>query len=133
MLLDRGPELLQVESLLETVHATAGVNQLLLAGVVRMAGGANFDADVVLGGTGVDYVAADASDGCVFVNGMNSVLHLFSFLSECAEKAQIDYFAFYYNTSLPKLQGFFAKKSNFIFLKQFSSPFSVRNIDKSGF
>ena len=47
---------------------------------------------------GVDYVAADASDGCVFVNGMNSVLHLFSFLSECAEKAQVDYIAFYYST-----------------------------------
>ena len=72
-----------------------------------MAGGANFNADVVLRGAGVDYVTADASDGCVFVNGMNSVLHLFSFLSECAEKAQIDYIAFYYSTLFRKKQAFF--------------------------
>ncbi len=94
----KSSELLQVESLLETVYAAAGINQLLLAGVIRMAGGANFNTDVVFGGAGVDYVTANTSDGCVFVNGMNSVLHLFSFLSECAEKAQVDYIAFYYST-----------------------------------
>ena len=109
----KSPELLQVESLLETVYAAAGVNQLLLAGVIRMAGGANFNADVFLSGAGVDYVPTNAGDGRVLVNGMNSVLHLFSFLSECAEKAQIDYFAFYYNTSERKMQGFFGKKLKF--------------------
>ena len=72
-----------------------------------MAGGANFNTDVFLGGTGVDYVAANTGDGCVLVNGMNSVLHLFSFLSECAEKAQIDYIAFYYSTLFRKKQAFF--------------------------
>ena len=70
-----GVLLFEVESLLETVYATAGVNQLLLAGVVRMAGGANFNADVLLRRAGVDHVTADASDGCAFINGMNSVLH----------------------------------------------------------
>ena len=74
-----------------------------------MAGGANFNADVFLSGAGVDYVATNAGDGRVLVNGMNSVLHLFSFLSECAEKAQIDYIAFYYSTSFPKMQEFFEK------------------------
>lgn len=126
----KSSELLQVESLLETVYAAAGVNQLLLAGVIRMAGGANFNTDIFLGGTGVNYVTANAGDGCVFVNGMNSVLHLFSFLSECAEKAQIDYIAFYYSTSFRKLQEFFEKNSNFIFLKQFSPRILHRNIDK---
>ena len=98
-----------------------------------MAGGANFNADILLGGAGVDYVTAHTSDGCVLVNGMNSVLHLFSFLSECAEKAQIDYFAFYYNTSFRKLQEVFAKKSNFILLKQIHRPFLPFRIDKNGF
>ena len=62
-----------------------------------MAGGANFNADILLGGAGVDYVTAHTSDGCVLVIGMDSVLHLFSFLSVCAEKAQV-YIVLYYTT-----------------------------------
>ena len=44
--------------LVELVHAAAGIDELLLAGVERVALGADFNRDVLLGGTGLNHVAA---------------------------------------------------------------------------
>ena len=73
-------QLLQVEALVETVNTSTGVNQLLLAGIERVALGADLHADVLLGGTGSKGVATGAADGGLFVVGMDAfshVVHLF--------------------------------------------------------
>src|SRR5687768_14375111 len=44
----------------EPLHAARGVHQLLFARVVRMAVAADFDADVALGGTRLERIAAGA-------------------------------------------------------------------------
>ena len=46
--------------LLEALDASGGVDQLLLAGEERMAGGADLQAHLVLGGVGLEGVAARA-------------------------------------------------------------------------
>jgi hypothetical protein len=58
----------------ETINTAAGVNQLLFAGIERVAFGTNFHADVFAGRTGMDYLAASARDRCVNVLGMNACL-----------------------------------------------------------
>ena len=60
---------------LEALDATTGVDQLLFAGVERMALAANFDVDLRLGVTGVNHVAAGASDGAVHIVRMDALLH----------------------------------------------------------
>lgn len=42
----------------ELINSAAGINKLLLAGVERMTSRANFDSNTLLGGAGLDYVAA---------------------------------------------------------------------------
>ena len=42
--------LLQAETLVEAINTSTGVNQLLLAGIERVALGADFNANVLLGG-----------------------------------------------------------------------------------
>jgi hypothetical protein len=72
--------LLQTKSLVETINTSTGVNQLLLAGVERVALGADLNADVLLGGTGRKDVATGTADGSLFVVGMDAfshVVHLF--------------------------------------------------------
>ena len=72
--------LLQVESLVETVNTSTGVNQLLLAGIERVALGANFHADVLLGRTGSKGITTGAADGGLLVVRMDAfshVVHLF--------------------------------------------------------
>ena len=59
----------------EFINAAAGVDQLLLAGVERVALGANFNGDVLLGGAGLDHIAAGAADRGGFIIGMDSCLH----------------------------------------------------------
>ena len=54
--------LLNAESLVETVNTSTGVNQLLLAGIERVALGANFHTDILLGRTGGKDVATGATD-----------------------------------------------------------------------
>jgi hypothetical protein len=63
------------ETLLELVNTSAGVNKLLLAGEERVALGANFNAEIALGGTARNFVAACASDNAFFVFGMDAFLH----------------------------------------------------------
>ena len=50
---------------LKALNTSAGVNQLLLAGVEGMALAANFNADLRLGIAGMDHVAACAGNGAV--------------------------------------------------------------------
>ena len=68
--------LLQVESLIEPINTSTGVNQLLLAGIERVALGADFNADLLLGGTGRKDVATGAANGSLFVLGMDTFLHV---------------------------------------------------------
>ena len=72
--------LLQTKSLVETINTSTGVNQLLLAGIEGVALGADFDTDVLLGGTGREDIAACATDRSLFVLRMDTfshVVHLF--------------------------------------------------------
>ena len=72
-----GLALLLAVALDKSVYATFGVNNLLLSGVERMAGAANFNTDVWLGGTGQDFCAADASGFNFLIFGVNSVFHIY--------------------------------------------------------
>ena len=67
--------LLQAKSLVETINTSTGVNQLLLAGIERVALGANFNTDILLGGTGGKSVTAGAADGGLLVVGMDAFSH----------------------------------------------------------
>ena len=71
---------LETETLIESVNASAGINELLLTGEERVALGADFDLDIALGGAGLNHIAAVAGDGALFKIRMNSFLH-FSFTS----------------------------------------------------
>ena len=68
--------LLQTKSLVETVNTSTGVNQLLLAGIERVALGADFDSDVLLGGTSGKDITACTADSSLFVLGMDTFLHV---------------------------------------------------------
>src|SRR3954471_20280590 len=60
---------------LEALHATTRVDQLLLAGVERMAVGADLHVHVALGGTRNELVPAGAAHGGLCVLGMDVGLH----------------------------------------------------------
>ena len=62
---------------LKALNTSAGVNQLLLASVERMALGANFDVDLGLGGTSFDDITASAGNGAVNVVRMDTLFHSF--------------------------------------------------------
>ena len=74
-------QLLTAETLVEALNTSAGVDQLLLTSVERMALGANFDVDLGLGGTSLDDVAASAGDGAVNVVRMDTLFHSFHLIS----------------------------------------------------
>ena len=67
--------LLQAEALVEAINTSTGVNQLLLAGIERVALGADFNLNVLLGRTSGKDIAASAADGSLFVLGMETFLH----------------------------------------------------------
>ena len=67
--------LLQAKALIEAINPSTGVNQLLLAGIERVALGADFHTNVLLGRTGGKDIAAGAADGGLFVLGMDTFLH----------------------------------------------------------
>jgi hypothetical protein len=62
-------------TLLEFVHATGGVHELLLAGVKRVAHVANAHDDHGLGGAGLNLIAAGATDFRVHIFRMYVRLH----------------------------------------------------------
>ena len=68
--------LLNAESLVETVNTSTGVNQLLLAGIERVALGADFNTNVTLGGTSSKSVTTCTADRGLFVLGMDTFLHV---------------------------------------------------------
>ena len=67
--------LLQAETLVEAIDTSTGVNQLLLAGIERVALGADFNTNLLLGGAGGESVATGATDRGLFVLGMDTFLH----------------------------------------------------------
>ena len=67
--------LLHAKTLVEAINTSTGVNQLLLAGIERVALGADFHTNVLLGRTGGKDIAAGAADGGLFVLGMDTFLH----------------------------------------------------------
>ena len=68
--------LLQTKSLVEPIKTSTGVTQLLLAGIERVALGADLNADVLLGGTGRKDVATGTANSSLFVLGMDTFLHV---------------------------------------------------------
>ena len=71
----RASFLLQAKSLVEPINTSTGVNQLLLAGIERVALGADFNTNVLLGGTGRKDVATGTADRGLFGLGMDTFLH----------------------------------------------------------
>ena len=67
--------ILHAETLLETVDASAGVHQLLLAGVVGVALRADFNTQLRLGRAGLEGFAAHAANDALAVLGMDLFLH----------------------------------------------------------
>ena len=68
-------QLLETVFFVELIHASAGVHELLLSGIERMAFGADFNGDVLLCGACLNDSAAGAFDSGLFVVGMYSFLH----------------------------------------------------------
>ena len=68
--------LVQVESSLEAVNTSAGINELLLTGKERVALGADFYRDILLGGSGLIYSTTSTANGSRLVIRMDSFLHL---------------------------------------------------------
>ena len=67
--------LLQAKTLVEAINTSTGVNQLLLAGIERVALGADLNTNVLLGGTSSKSVATCTADSGLFVLGMDTFLH----------------------------------------------------------
>jgi hypothetical protein len=59
----------------EAVYTSFGIHNLLLTGVERMAGAANFYTNRLLGGTELDFAAADTAGDNFVILGMNSFFH----------------------------------------------------------
>ena len=68
---------LQTVALLEAIHASARVHQLLLASEERMALGANFNSQFRLGGAGLKRFTADAANRRLLILRMDALFHLF--------------------------------------------------------
>ena len=64
-------------TLVETIHASGGIDQLLLTGEERVASRANFDVQVaLLGRAGLECLAASAGNSYIDVFWVNSWFHL---------------------------------------------------------
>ena len=70
--------LAEIIAFIETIYASTCIDELLLAGIERVALGTNFHANILASRTGMDYLAACARDRCVNVLGMNAFLQLMS-------------------------------------------------------
>ena len=81
--------LLQAETLVETIDTSTGVNQLLLAGIERVALGANFHTDVLLSGAGGKGVTAGAADGGLLILGMDAFSHVVHLFHSADKRAQL--------------------------------------------
>ena len=70
--------LFHVETLLEAVNASAGIDQLLLASVEGVALGANFDLQFTLHRTRLKRLTAHATDDGLAIFGMDLFFHALS-------------------------------------------------------
>ena len=68
-------KLVETEALLETIDTSAGIHQLLLAGVEGMALGADIHSKFLLGRAGFKRLTAHAANDAFAVLGMNFFLH----------------------------------------------------------
>ena len=68
-------------TLLEAVYTSAGVYQLLLTREEGVALGANVNDDILLGGAGLNDIAAGTADRGLLVLGMDALFHVVSPLS----------------------------------------------------
>ena len=68
-------QLFDTVSLVELLDTSASLSCLLLSGVERMAFGADFNVDILLGRTGNKRVAAVASYSCLIIFRMDSFAH----------------------------------------------------------
>ncbi len=93
----------EIETLVESVNTSAGIDELLLTCEVGMAVGANINTHVGLCGTGFDYSTASALDCGLFVLGMNTLFHSFHLFRYCGK------FVGYFITHKKKKQEFFKK------------------------
>ena len=66
---------LQAETLVELGHASAGIDQLLLASEEGVTLRAHFYLDVFLGRTCLNHITAGASNSSLLIIGMDSFLH----------------------------------------------------------
>ena len=67
-------------ALVETIHASGGIDQLLFAGEEGVAGRANFDVQVaLLGRAGLERLTASAGNSYIDVFWVNSWFHLVTF------------------------------------------------------
>ena len=71
----------QTELLVEAADASASIHHLLLAGEEGVTLGANFDSDVLFGGSCLNHVATGTPDCGPLVGGMDAFLHTCSPLS----------------------------------------------------
>ena len=67
--------LLQAKTLVEAINTSTGVNQLLLAGIERVALGADLNTNVLLGGASRKDVATSTADRGLFIFGVDTFLH----------------------------------------------------------
>ena len=70
--------LLHAVTLFESFNPSGSVNKLLLAGKERMALGANFHLQLLLGGTSLKRLTAYATDDCLAILGMDFLFHAVS-------------------------------------------------------
>ena len=69
---------LHIEALLEAINTSAGIYQLLLAGIERMAVGADFNTDILFSRAYLELVATCTLDGSGLVVGMDTLFHCIS-------------------------------------------------------
>ena len=61
--------------LCEAIDTSTGVNQLLLAGIERVALGADLNTDLLLSGASRKDITTSTANGSLFVVGMDTFLH----------------------------------------------------------
>ena len=77
-------QLLETVFLVEFINTTAGIYEFLLAGIKRVALGADLNGDVLLGGACLNDGTASTFNSGLLVVGMYSFLHFFSPVSSKA-------------------------------------------------
>lgn len=76
-------EILDAKALFETINTSAGIDHLLLAGIERMAFGADINTDILLYGASFKRFTAYAANGGRSVLGVDVLLHAFHLFCAC--------------------------------------------------